>query len=237
MSALIGRHSRRVVLIAGALLAFAGGIAYATIPDGSGVYTACMLKNVGTIRLIDPSLPASNLISHCTSLESKITFDQQGRPGPIGANGAAGPAGPAGLAGPAGPAGPAGSAGPQGLQGDKGDTGAQGPQGPAGPKGDPGPPVAGLGTNTGGAAQAAQGSGAECTIGQVLLTADTGVAVGMPANGQLLAINQNQALFSLLGTTYGGNGTTTFALPDLRSVTLNNMTYSICVAGIFPALP
>ncbi len=35
-------------------------------------------------------------------------------------------------------------------------------------------------------------------------------------NGQLLAINQNQALFSLLGTTYGGNGQTTFALPDLR---------------------
>jgi microcystin-dependent protein len=36
-------------------------------------------------------------------------------------------------------------------------------------------------------------------------------------NGQLLPINQNQALFSLLGTTYGGNGQTTFALPDLRS--------------------
>lgn len=35
-------------------------------------------------------------------------------------------------------------------------------------------------------------------------------------NGQLLSINQNQALFSLLGTTYGGNGTTTFQLPDLR---------------------
>ena len=35
-------------------------------------------------------------------------------------------------------------------------------------------------------------------------------------NGQLLAINQNQALFSLLGVTYGGNGQTTFALPDLR---------------------
>jgi microcystin-dependent protein len=34
--------------------------------------------------------------------------------------------------------------------------------------------------------------------------------------GQLLPINQNQALFSLLGTTYGGNGQTTFALPDLR---------------------
>jgi microcystin-dependent protein len=36
-------------------------------------------------------------------------------------------------------------------------------------------------------------------------------------NGQLMPINQNPALFSLLGTTYGGNGQTTFALPDLRS--------------------
>jgi len=35
-------------------------------------------------------------------------------------------------------------------------------------------------------------------------------------NGQLMPINQNQGLFSLLGTTYGGNGQTTFALPDLR---------------------
>ena len=35
-------------------------------------------------------------------------------------------------------------------------------------------------------------------------------------NGQQLPINQNQALFSLLGTMYGGNGQTTFALPDLR---------------------
>jgi microcystin-dependent protein len=35
-------------------------------------------------------------------------------------------------------------------------------------------------------------------------------------NGQLLAISQNTALFSILGTTYGGNGTTNFALPDLR---------------------
>lgn len=35
-------------------------------------------------------------------------------------------------------------------------------------------------------------------------------------DGQTLPINQNQALFSLLGTTYGGNGQTTFGLPDLR---------------------
>lgn len=36
------------------------------------------------------------------------------------------------------------------------------------------------------------------------------------ADGQLMAINQNSALFAILGTTYGGNGQTTFALPDLR---------------------
>jgi microcystin-dependent protein len=38
-------------------------------------------------------------------------------------------------------------------------------------------------------------------------------------NGQLLSIQQNAALFSLLGTTYGGNGVTNFGLPDLRSRT------------------
>lgn len=38
-------------------------------------------------------------------------------------------------------------------------------------------------------------------------------------NGQLLSISQNQALYSLLGTTYGGDGITTFALPDLRGRT------------------
>jgi microcystin-dependent protein len=35
-------------------------------------------------------------------------------------------------------------------------------------------------------------------------------------NGQIVSIQQNQALFALLGTTYGGNGTTTFALPNLQ---------------------
>lgn len=37
-----------------------------------------------------------------------------------------------------------------------------------------------------------------------------------PANGAMMSISTNQALFSLIGTTYGGNGTTTFQLPDLR---------------------
>lgn len=38
----------------------------------------------------------------------------------------------------------------------------------------------------------------------------------MPAQGQVLSISENNILYALLGTTYGGNGTTTFALPDLR---------------------
>jgi microcystin-dependent protein len=58
-------------------------------------------------------------------------------------------------------------------------------------------------------------------LGQVNLFAGTPnyFATAPNTNGQLLAINQNQALFSLLGTTYGGDGVQTFALPDLRGRT------------------
>ncbi|NJM29224.1 MAG: hypothetical protein HC855_03040 [Rhizobiales bacterium] len=53
--------------------------------------------------------------------------------------------------------------------------------------------------------------------GEICLVAGNFVPSGFAlCAGQLLPINQNQALFSLLGTTYGGNGTTNFALPDLR---------------------
>lgn len=54
-------------------------------------------------------------------------------------------------------------------------------------------------------------------IGQITLFAGNFAPRGwMFCQGQILAIAQNTALFSILGTTYGGNGTTTFALPDLR---------------------
>jgi microcystin-dependent protein len=54
-------------------------------------------------------------------------------------------------------------------------------------------------------------------IGEIKLMSCTFAPRGWAmCNGQLLPINQNQALFSLLGTTYGGDGRTTFALPDLR---------------------
>jgi microcystin-dependent protein len=54
-------------------------------------------------------------------------------------------------------------------------------------------------------------------IGEIRLFANNFAPRGwVKCEGQLLQISQNTALFSLLGTTYGGNGITTFALPDLR---------------------
>jgi microcystin-dependent protein len=54
-------------------------------------------------------------------------------------------------------------------------------------------------------------------LGEIRLVAFTFAPRGWAlCAGQLLPINQNQALFALLGTTYGGDGRTTFALPDLR---------------------
>ncbi|MDP5078022.1 MAG: tail fiber protein [Nonlabens sp.] len=57
-------------------------------------------------------------------------------------------------------------------------------------------------------------------LGQVTMFAGNFAPRGWAfCEGQLLPINQNQALFSLLGTTYGGDGRTTFGLPDLRGRT------------------
>jgi microcystin-dependent protein len=59
---------------------------------------------------------------------------------------------------------------------------------------------------------------AEPFLGEIRLVPFNFAPVGWAmCNGQILAIASNTALFSLLGTTYGGNGVTTFALPDLRS--------------------
>lgn len=60
-------------------------------------------------------------------------------------------------------------------------------------------------------------AGADPFIGEIMLVGYTFCPRGWTeANGQLLPISQNTALFSLYGTTYGGDGRTTFALPDLR---------------------
>jgi microcystin-dependent protein len=58
---------------------------------------------------------------------------------------------------------------------------------------------------------------ADPTLGDIVMVGFNFVPLGWAAcDGQLLSINENQALFSLLGTYYGGDGEQTFALPDLR---------------------
>jgi microcystin-dependent protein len=59
----------------------------------------------------------------------------------------------------------------------------------------------------------------------------------MACDGRMLPINQYAALFSLLGTRYGGNGTTDFALPKMDAVPASDgdpLTYQICILGIYP---
>ena len=61
------------------------------------------------------------------------------------------------------------------------------------------------------------------TIGEIqLLAFDFAPRGWLPCDGRILQISANQALFSLLGTTYGGDGLTTFAIPDLRGRTAVN---------------
>ena len=135
-----------------------------------------------------------------------------------------------GAQGPQGPVGPQGPAGPQGLQGPQGVPGPLGPAGPQGPSGTQNI----FGSNS--INFLTEGNaGVQCTLGSILLNASflyTGNY--LPADGRILAIQGNTSLFSLLGVNYGGNGTTTFALPDLRAAAPNNTQYLICVSGVFP---
>jgi microcystin-dependent protein len=72
-------------------------------------------------------------------------------------------------------------------------------------------------------------------VGQILLTAATIYPTNyLPADGRVLLGNTYSALFSLIGENYGGNGSTTFALPNLTAAAPNNTQYLICVTGTFP---
>jgi hypothetical protein len=164
----------------------------------------------------------------------------QGPKGDTGLTGADGPAGPAGTQGPKGDTGLTGAQGPEGPTGPSGPTGPAGPagpQGPQGPKGDPGG-TSGLLFGNPNIPDGSSGSngGMERILGEVWLFAGN-FAPGstLVCDGRLLPINQNQALFSLLGTTYGGDGRTTFAIPDLRNYAPAHVSYVIQIQGIFPS--
>jgi Phage Tail Collar Domain/Collagen triple helix repeat (20 copies) len=203
-----------------ALLGGAAGVAAATTVlerTATSVIQACKQNGTGKLRVVTSA-------ASCKANEKPLSWNVEGP---------AGPPGPPGLPGPPGATGATGATGPTGDAGPTGATGPPGATGPAGPDPTADLFVSGFGTNTNNAAAA---NGETCTLGQILLSASPEVTVGgVPANGQLLPISQHTALFSLLGTTYGGNGINTFALPDLRAVAPNNMTYSICDEGIFPS--
>lgn len=58
----------------------------------------------------------------------------------------------------------------------------------------------------------------------------------MSCEGQILNVNQNQALYSLIGNTYGGTYPNTFALPNLNGASpLPGMKYYIAVQGLYPS--
>jgi microcystin-dependent protein len=60
----------------------------------------------------------------------------------------------------------------------------------------------------------------------------------LECNGQLLPIQNYQALYSLLGTNYGGDGRSNFALPNLQSPKPeSSMKYMMCVEGVYPERP
>lgn len=115
--------------------------------------------------------------------------------------------------------------------------GPQGPPGPPGKDGAPDPAATAFISNFGsGAGTTHQNSASEdCMLSQVILLAGSVLPKELvPAHGQAIPLNTNLPLFSLLGTVYGGDGTTTFQLPDMRAIEPNNMTYAICVAGRYP---
>lgn len=157
-----------------------------------------------------------------------------GPQGPVGATGLQGPAGPTGATGPQGPIGATGATGPIGAQGPVGPTGAPGPEGP------PGTIPANLtalsnGLGTSGYVSGTFRSAVECTLGDVILSANSyGIGSFTAADGHLMYINEYSAAFSILGTRFGGDGQTTFAVPDLRAFAPEGLQYSVCVTGIFP---
>lgn len=74
-------------------------------------------------------------------------------------------------------------------------------------------------------------------MGMVYLFASNFAPVGFaPCDGRLLRIQDNIPLFSLVGTLYGGDGTTTFALPKLDAPA-PELRYVIAVDGMFPSRP
>ena len=151
----------------------------------------------------------------------RVPSGKSGKRGPRGPPGKSGKRGPKGLGkrGPPGGRGPPGPRGPQGEQGLSGPQGVQGPPGPEGPIGPQGPE----GLN-------------KPFIGEVRLFGGNFAPRDWAfCEGQLLSITQYPSLFSILGTIYGGDGRTTFGLPDLSEHRPGDVHYIIALQGFYPS--
>jgi hypothetical protein len=115
--------------------------------------------------------------------------------------------------------------------GTPGPQGPAGPEGSAGPEGPAGPGTLAFGTNTNTGVDSAENI--QCIIGELKLFAGSRGS-WLVADGRLLSISQNTSLFALIGTTFGGNGQTNFAIPDLSDAAPDGTSYYICLEGIFP---
>jgi hypothetical protein len=189
-------------------VAFAVLAAAASIPArAANVIHACVNKQTGAVRIIAVG-------AHCKVTENAASWN---------------------ITGPEGPA------GPQGARGVQGPTGPQGAQGPAGTGAIPANLTKlsnALSTNGVAALGATYFHSDGCAnlnMGDIILSVNGYGTGALPADGSLLPINGNTALFSLLGTTFGGDGTSNFALPDLRAFAPHGMQFSICTTGLFPS--
>lgn len=231
------RPTHATVIAYVALFVALGGGAYAATSNSSTRIHACYSLSTGTLRL--------SLSGRCRHRQRAVSWSQEGPTGP------------------AGPQGAQGSQGAQGPQGTQGPTGIVDTSNFYTQKESDARYLAVGGTAANSSELAGQlpgafaqssllgnpspmSSGASgdpyCILGEIKLTATVGASLPtnwLLAHGQTLSISSNTALFSLLGTTYGGNGITGFALPNLqgaepRGQGPTGVNYAICVSGIFP---
>ena len=205
--------------IAGATVDLNGSVQASTVSGANGVYTFSNLPPRGSYQVsVAPVLNcACSSPIDLNNLRSSVTgkdFVVQGSGcGDAGVDGA--------------------SQEPPGSQCTQCPPGAQGVAGP------PGPPSK-LDSLVGDAAAlrpivSAPNAANFCVVGEILLFpfAPQNGAL-LPANGQILSIAANLQLSSLLGGTFGGDGVTTFALPNLAPMAPDNTAYYICASGVFP---
>jgi hypothetical protein len=211
------RPNHATVVSYAALFVALGGSAYAVTHTSSTVIHACYAQHTGALRLLRSG--------HCGRDERAVSWNKRGPQGPAGtvdtsrfytkteSDGRYLP-----LAGTAA---------------NSSQLGGQAPSAFAAASLFGSPASVGSGTS----------GDSSCILGEIKLTASSS-GVGLPSNwllahGQALQINQNQALFALLGTTYGGDGVTTFDLPNLQGAEPKGAgpagaNYAICITGIFP---